>query len=200
MNRTLRLSDLQIDALKEVANIGAGHAATSLSELLGTTVRLEAPRADVIRFRDLHARVADDGDFAYMHIRVTGEVAGHLIVLFNQVHALQFVALCLKSGGTDLKIDDMIVQTTLKRMSDLVASSYLSAIGELASIRLSASEAIFSFGSLRATLESLMPLSMQDRIFFVESTFVERLARVSAHLVFVPERGSIEPLLATFGL
>jgi chemotaxis protein CheC len=200
MKGTVQLNDLQIDALKEVANIGAGHAATSLSELLGTTIRLLAPRADVIRFQDLHSRVADDGSFAILHVAVTGHVAGHLIVLCNQRDAIEFVALCLKKGTGDLDIHDALVEQTLKKMSDLVAASYLNAIAELAGVRLVRSQSVFSYGSARTTFEAVMPLSQQDKVFFVESTFIERMAKVSAHLVFVPERGSIEPLLATFGL
>ena len=44
---TLTLSDLQRDALKEVGNIGAGHAATALSQLLNTTVKLSDVRYNV---------------------------------------------------------------------------------------------------------------------------------------------------------
>ncbi|MFN2462113.1 MAG: chemotaxis protein CheC, partial [Candidatus Velthaea sp.] len=57
MTTALKLSDLQKDALKEVGNIGAGHAATALSQLLNTTVKLSEPSIDVIKFRDLATRV-----------------------------------------------------------------------------------------------------------------------------------------------
>ena len=40
---SLTLNELQRDALKEVGNIGAGHAATALSQLLNTTVKLSEP-------------------------------------------------------------------------------------------------------------------------------------------------------------
>ena len=53
----LVLSELQRDALKEVGNIGAGHAATALSQLLNTTVKLSEPTIDVLKFRDLAAKM-----------------------------------------------------------------------------------------------------------------------------------------------
>ena len=47
------LSDLQKDALKELGNIGAGHAATALSQLLNATIKLGEPTIEVIKFRDV---------------------------------------------------------------------------------------------------------------------------------------------------
>ncbi len=51
--QTLKLNDLQKDALKEVGNIGAGHAATALSQLLNTKISLAQPRVEVTKFGDL---------------------------------------------------------------------------------------------------------------------------------------------------
>ena len=191
---------MQIDALKEVANIGAGHAATQLSQLLDTTIRLEAPRAEVIRFRDLHSRLANNGTFAVLHTKVGGQAPGHLVVLFDQRDALEFVALCLKRIAEDLQIHDSIVEPTLKKMTHLVATSYLSAIAQLAGTELVSSHPAFSYGVLRTTLDTFMPISPRDEVFFVESTFIERVAKLSAHLVFIPETGSLAPLLAAFNL
>ena len=42
---TPRLSELQLDALRELANIASGHAATALAQMLGSEVELSVPRA-----------------------------------------------------------------------------------------------------------------------------------------------------------
>ena len=42
--RIANLNEAQIDALREVSNIGMGHAATALSQLLGKTVHLQVPQ------------------------------------------------------------------------------------------------------------------------------------------------------------
>ena len=41
------LKELQLDALKEVANIGAGHAATALSQLTGRTIMIGVPEVNI---------------------------------------------------------------------------------------------------------------------------------------------------------
>jgi chemotaxis protein CheC len=196
----LHLTDLQVDALKEVANIGAGHAATALSQLLGTTIRLEAPRAEVIQFQDLHRRIAQGRTLAIVHVRVSGDVPGRLVVLFDRKNALGFVALSVKRVTGDLQIFDELVERTLQKLTDLVASSYIGAIVELSGAKMQPSAPVFTYGSLRATLDALMPISPGDDVFFVESTFVDRDAMIRGHLVFVPDAGSLEPLFAAFGL
>src|ERR1041384_7553493 len=41
------LSDLERDALREVANIGAGHAATALSQMTGRKIMISVPEVSV---------------------------------------------------------------------------------------------------------------------------------------------------------
>jgi len=47
MDDVRALKELQLDALREVANIGAGHAATALSQLTGRTVMIGVPEVNV---------------------------------------------------------------------------------------------------------------------------------------------------------
>ncbi|MBV8433750.1 MAG: chemotaxis protein CheC [Candidatus Eremiobacteraeota bacterium] len=196
----MRLTELQIDALKEVANIGAGHAATALSQLLNTIIKLEAPRAEVIRFGQLSARVAEGRVFAVLHVYVRGDIPGHLVVLLDHQDALQFVGLFLKRVGGDFQIFDAVVETTLKELANIVASSYLGAVVQLTGANMVPSVPVISYGSMQATFEALMPISPQHDVFFVESTFLDRGARICGHFIFVPETGSLEPLLAAFGV
>jgi chemotaxis protein CheC len=41
------LKALQLDALREVANIGAGHAATALSQMTNRTIMIAVPEVNV---------------------------------------------------------------------------------------------------------------------------------------------------------
>jgi chemotaxis protein CheC len=54
--RTLKA--IQMDALREVANIGAGHAATALSQMVGQTIMISVPTINVSRLEDIPPQVA----------------------------------------------------------------------------------------------------------------------------------------------
>ena len=45
------LKALQLDALREVANIGAGHAATALSQMTNRTIMISVPEVNILRAR-----------------------------------------------------------------------------------------------------------------------------------------------------
>ena len=47
-----RYTDLQLDALRELANIGSGTAGTALSSLLGCPIELSVPNASALELAD----------------------------------------------------------------------------------------------------------------------------------------------------
>src|SRR2546429_5158361 len=47
------LKELQIDALREVANIGAGHAATALSQLTNRRIMISVPQINIVRLEEV---------------------------------------------------------------------------------------------------------------------------------------------------
>lgn len=196
----LQLTDLQIDALKEIANIGAGHAATALSQMLGSTIKLETPKAEFLRYADLGTRFSEDEMLAVLHVYVRGDIPGHLVVLFDQRDALAFVQLFLRRTSGDLQIFDAVVETTLKELANIVASSYLSALIRLTDANLLPSIPVISYGSMRASFEALMPMAPHREVFFVQSAFIDRGAKMSGRVIFIPATGSLEPLLAAFGV
>ncbi len=52
------LKAIQIDALREVANIGAGHAATALSQMIGDTIMISVPTINIARLEDVPPQIA----------------------------------------------------------------------------------------------------------------------------------------------
>ena len=47
-----RYTDLQLDALRELANIGSGTAGTALSSLLGSPIELSVPSASALELAE----------------------------------------------------------------------------------------------------------------------------------------------------
>src|ERR1700752_1591591 len=143
----MQLNDLQKDALKEVGNIGAGHAATALSQLLNAKINLSEPRIDVIKFRDLASRVGHENRIvAALHMYVRGEAPGQMVVLFDREQAFEFVNVFIKRIIGDIQIFDSIVDSTLKELGNILAGSYLTALISLTGINLLPSVPTLSYG------------------------------------------------------
>lgn len=201
MSAQLKLNDLQKDALKEVGNIGAGHAATALSQLLNTKINLSEPRIDVIKFRDLASRVGhEDRMVAALHMYIRGEAPGQIVVLFDREQALDFVATFLKRVIGDIQVFDSINDSTLKEIGNIIAGSYLSAINNLTGQNVLPSVPTLSYGTIQAAFRTLMSILPDQDVFLIESAFLDKEKEVSGQFILIPETGSLGPLLAVFGV
>jgi len=201
MSLSLNLSELQKDALKEVGNIGAGHAATALSQLLNTTIKLTEPRIDILKFRDLSNRVASNERMvAALHMYVRGEAPGQMLVLFDRENALEFVHAFLKRVVGNIQIFDSIVDSTLKELGNILAGSYLTALIQLTGINLLPSVPTLSYGTVQAAFRTLMSVLPDQDVFLVENDFIDQRTSVSGQFILIPETGSLQPLLQVFGV
>lgn len=197
----LVLSELQRDALKEVGNIGAGHAATALSQLLNTTVKLSEPTIDVLKFRDLASRVGyAERTVAALHMYVRGEAPAQMVVLFDREQAMEFVNVFIKRIIGDIQIFDSIVDSTLKELGNIIAGSYLTALISLTGINLLPSVPTLSYGTIQAAFRTLMSILPDQDVFLIESQFLDKDRAVSGQFILIPETGSLEPLLSVFGV
>jgi chemotaxis protein CheC len=201
ITQSIHLSDLQKDALKEVGNIGAGHAATSLSQLLNATVKLSEPSIDVIKFRDLSARVGYENRIvAALHMYVRGEAPGQMVVLIDRAHALDYVNSFLTRVIGEISVFDSIVDSTLKVLGNIMAGAYLTAISDLTSVELVPSVPLLSYGTVHAAFRSVMSILPDQDVFLIESSFLDKDRDVTGHFILIPETGSLHALLAAFGV
>ena len=198
---SLSLSELQRDALKEVGNIGAGHAATALSQLLNTTVRLSEPTIEVLKYRDLTTKIGyAERTVAALHMYVRGEAPGQIVVLFDREQAHEFVNLFIKRVIGNVQLFDSIVDSTLKELGNIIAGSYLTALISLTGVNLLPSVPTLSYGTIQAAFRSLMSILPDQDVFLIESQFLDNDKVVSGQFILIPETGSLEPLLSVFGV
>ena len=196
----LALSDLQKDALKEVGNIGAGHAATSLSQLLNTTIALSEPSIDILKFRDLSLRFTAERQVAALHMYVRGEAPGQIVVLIDHEHAQGYVESFITRIIGEIRIYDSIVDTTLKELGNFMAGAYLTALSSLTGVALVPSVPMLSYGTVHAAFRSLLSILPDQDVFLIESSFLDKDRDVCGRFILIPETGSLHALLAAFGV
>src|SRR5262245_37399160 len=91
------LKENQLDALREVANIGAGHAATALSQMIGSTIMITVPRINVARLEEMPPVVAKpDEPVAAVLLEMTGDLTGRTLLVFPKHAAVRLAALLLR--------------------------------------------------------------------------------------------------------
>ena len=84
------LKALQMDALREVANIGAGHAATALSQMTHRTIMISVPEVNVRALEEVAELLGPpDQVMAAVLMQMMGDLTGRTMILFPDSSARQ---------------------------------------------------------------------------------------------------------------
>jgi chemotaxis protein CheC len=132
VDRVLELSSGQLDALREVANIGAGHAATALHRLTGQVITISVPRVKLVHGPALRAALASGpGIFAAVLMHLQGDLAGRSLLLMPRRTAQ--VIRNLLPGERASAEDDVtpLMRSGLRETANILGSAYLNAIATL---------------------------------------------------------------------
>src|SRR5665648_982378 len=133
----MEITQFQLDALREIGNIGSGHAATALSTLLQRRIDMSVPKVWAIPFEKIAEIIGQlDTPQATIYVKVEGEAPGKAVFFFP-VESAQIVVQAL--FGTDKPMDnysDEMAQSALKEVGNILVSSFLIALTQFSGIPL----------------------------------------------------------------
>jgi chemotaxis protein CheC len=122
----------QIDAIREIANIGAGHAATNLSTLTGLRVMISVPRIQWIE-EDSAPPATGSGDRVVIEVPIVGirGEAGELAsLILSRDTALRMVALMLRRDPSEHRVLGALERSALNELGNIVCAAYVGVLGE----------------------------------------------------------------------
>lgn len=167
------LTDLERDALREVANIGAGHAATALSQMTGRRIMISVPEVSVRRLEEVALLVGPpDTIIAGVLMHVMGDLTGRTLVVLGQdsAHALCELLLRKPSQGPTF---DAMEQSTIKETGNILCSAYMNALSDFLGMMLvpSVPALVVDLAGAVLTTAYLNFGHDRDAVFCVETTF-----------------------------
>ena len=198
-----KLSGMQLDALKEVGNIGAAHAATALSQIIDKTVSINVSRIEVIPVSDISKVMGGPTvESVVARMYIFGNIKGGILLALTKKDALFFTDLLKGAGHGTTAFLDEIGQSALKEAGSILAASYLKAISDFLKLSLIPSAPVLMFGEIKEILDkALSELTKRSEIAFcIETEFLESGSSVNGHFLLIPEIGSLEVILKALGV
>jgi len=193
------LSAIQLDVLQEVGNIGAGNAATSLSQLLNEKVDMAVPSVNIIPFDDIFAKIGVEEVVIGVIVRVLGDIPGNILFTLEKEAALKIISKLL--GEQQVQITE-IGNSALCEIGNIISSSFMNAIAKLTNLVLLPSVPAVALDMMGAILSTTFIESGQfdEYILDLETQFLQENQKISGHFYYIPMPGSLEKILNSLGV
>ena len=199
------LKELQLDALKEVANIGAGHAATALSQLTNRTIMINVPEVNVRPLEEVPELLGSpDEVIAAVLMHMMGDLTGRTLVLFPEPSAKHLCDILFRRPpGTTAGFTPM-EQSGLKEAGNILASAYMNALSDFMGMMLvpSVPSLVIDLSAAILTTAYLNFGHDRDYVFCVETAFrVEGAPEpLRGHFLLLPDMPSLRAIFGAIRL
>ncbi len=197
------LSELQLDALREVGGIGAGHAATAMSQLVDRPVALEVPRLEILELMQVpYVFGGPEQLVGAVYSRLLGDLDGGILFMAERSAALALVDLMRGHEVGTAKSMSHEEEVLLRHVASILISAYLAAIARLADLDVLPSSPALAFDMAGALLEAVVAeVGMEaEQAMLVRTAFMDEGRSVEAALFFVPDPDSLSVVLGRLGV
>ena len=194
------LKAIQLDALREVANIGAGHAATALSQMTGDTIMISVPTINIARLEDVPPQISGPEEpVAAVLMNMLGDLTGRTLLVFPRPTAIRLAELMLRRPArADGELGEL-EQSAIKEAGNILSGAYLNALSDFMGLMLLPSPPSLAIDMSSAVLTTayLQFGTDRDYVFCVESEFhMQELAeRLRGFFLLLPDVASLHAIL-----
>jgi chemotaxis protein CheC len=185
MSPAIPVAEADLDRVRELASIGAGHAANALAKLTGRTCEMQVP---TVRLHGAGGPPAGAGEsgMAGVLFEVEGGPGGVLALLFSAAACERLVAGLL---GSACALDSPVAQSALCEVGNILASHAANALGETLGVTMLPSVPTLALDDARVALAALLARREPDRPDLrIESEICDRARELCGIFVFVPDR------------
>jgi chemotaxis protein CheC len=190
-------SDMQLDALRELANIGSGNAGTALGSMLGKSVDISVPTAAVLPLAEAVAIAGRPDDLRHgVVVPIIGDMAAVVVLLFPDPDAR---TLCGIYGIEPSTPDG---KSMLGEVGNILGTNYINVLAEMVGMQLEPAPPQVVEDMLGAILQSVL-LGRGDDIdhaLILDSALMVEGEQCSLSFLLLPDHGGIKQLLERLGV
>ena len=197
------LTPIQMDALREIGNIGAGNSATALSQIINKRIDMNVPKVALVPIETVPDLVGGpDTIVVGVFLRVYGKAPGNILFLMPKKSAFYLVdTLMGREHGTTQKLDFMD-ESALMEIGNILSGAYLNAFFNFTHISMLPSIPALAMDMAGAILNIVLVQlgQMGDQAMVIETEFLAEDEGINGHFFLVPDPGSLGTLIKAVGV
>jgi chemotaxis protein CheC len=193
----MKLSTIQSDAIQELGNIGAAHAATTLSQMLGSTIEMSVPAVTVVDLAHL-AEYMGEESAAMVAFELQGDIphGGYILFYITRESAIRMTNTMLGLTETNRPLSEMD-KSALLEVGNIMVSAFLDATAELLGFVMLPSPPALTIDMAHAAMQSLIAQMQEETnevlLFSTELTCEEY--KVDSDIIMMPERSTLNKII-----
>lgn len=200
----LKLTSIQLDALKEVGNVGAGNAATALSQIINRKIDMTVPEVSILPLGDVPDVVGGpDIMVAGVYLRVFGPAPSSILFLLPRDSAFALVDMLMGRERGQTHLLDAMDESALLEIGNILAGAYLNALSYFTRFTLLPSIPALAMDMAGAILSVILAQlgQMGDHALVIETEFTtDGDGGVKGHFFLIPDPGSLGTILTAIGV
>ncbi|GKV64170.1 MULTISPECIES: chemotaxis protein CheC [unclassified Sporosarcina] len=209
MNSENEITEMHLDVLKEIGNIGAAHAATSLSQLLGHKIDMRVPNVELVSFDEMFELAGGTEKIvAGIFLRIEGDLTGSMFFVLTIESATEFIRKLMNDPTfTFTDVEDLgLGASALQELGNILSGSYLSALSDFTSLNIYPTVpslsvdmvgAIVSFGLIEVSQYS-------DEVIVIETEILQEgeqgVSSLAGHFFLLPDPPSYRTIFSSLGV
>lgn len=190
------LSNLQLDALIEIFNVGAGRAASSLSGIVGDEVKLSVPSIEIVRPDDVDSRLIaqNSGKFSVISQHFSGPFEAEAVLLFTEENTLEIVRDMM---GSQMSIEELadFEQEAMCELGNIILNACLSAMADMLGITMDSSLPDYNVESMQDVMSRIAGSGDQPYILLLHIDLAIEKRYTEGHLIFLLSSASLDNLV-----
>ncbi len=203
------ITDMHLDVLKEIGNIGAAHAATSLSQLLDRKIDMHVPNVKLVSFDEMFDLAGGaDAIVAGIFLRIEGDLSGSMFFVLSLDSANHFIRRLIGDETFDFRASTLpeIGVSAMQELGNILSGSYLSALSDFTGLKIYPTVpslsvdmvgAIVSFGLIEVSHYS-------DEVIVINTQIREEgengSTNIDGHFFLLPDPSSYVTIFKSLGV
>lgn len=197
------LSDLHIDALREIGNIGSGNAASALAMMLSDQIDIQVPTVRILDYERVMEELGGPEQMIVgLLLCLEGDVNGMIMFLLHQNFANTLLeGLMGQPVDENAEMDEM-AYSALQEVANIMAASYVNAISDLTGFTIDITVPSMCVDMLGAILSTpaIHYANISDKMIFIEDKFSGKDLNAPNHILLIPDVDSLEKIMEALGI
>ena len=197
------INEMHIDVLREIANIGSGNAASSLSRMLDHRVNVAIPYIGIKGFNEAYEALGGaDAVMVGTLLTISCDLQGMMMFLLPVDLACDLVNMLMYTDIKNYNEIDEIGFSAINEISNIMSGAFVGAIADMSTLKIDISppEATLDMLGSIMSVPSIYFAKMSDTLLLIQSDLEIAGERTRTSILLLPDMPSLEKLMKSLGI